>query len=704
MSNFKQISSEAGQRINVFSRYPFFPLAVVLMLGILAGYYVNDHIAGWIVLIIAFALLILAVIVRRLSVLHVIIYVLVFISGFVAIGFAIPHEQNLPSTRAVFSGVVVSTPRVREKTTQAEVRIFAWIDSGKVKPLDSRVLVYFRTGKVASQFAYGDSVVFSAKLRRVRNLGNPYEFDYKSYLKRKGIYYSAFVDTGNVKLIGYNGGNRIILWASRMRDRLLKIYRFYGIKGTEYNVLAALTLGYRQALDRDTLRKFSRAGAMHILAVSGLHVGILFGVLMLLLRKLFRTRWKWFAAGVILFVLWSFALITGFSPSVRRSAFMFSVIILSLVLHHSPNIYNSLAASAFFLLLFFPADLFSVGFWLSYLAVVSIVAVYPLVNNLLHLPWPFNRLWSLVSVSLAAQVGTMPLSLYVFHQFPNYFLITNLFAIPLAAVILYLALFLFAIANFSSIAYITGRLLAFFTHLLLIAINTTEDLPGATSSHVFITFIQMLVAYISVICVILFFVSRKKRYLLALLSNVLIFFGVNIYNHYRLVIPPRMIVYNIPGHTVVNFISPSTNVLVTDTGVNSQIIENNILPYWKYAHARNAKQVFLRDTTHLSLEELILDGRAISFINKKILILTDRDVMDQQTHRKLDVDYLLLANNVYTKIREVSEFFNFKQIIFASSCKEWRTVRWGTEADSLNVPAHDVIRQGAFTQKINYYD
>ncbi len=704
MPNIQDIIFTLRQRHSIFARYPFLPLALFLMLGIFLGDTLHLGIPTLLFVLLCLFFLLVAILSSHSILRHIAVYSMIFVFGLKTIDMAIPPRSLLPPGKRVYLGVVRTTPRLRQKVTQAEVRLVAMVDSNKLKPLKANVLVSMRSSVLTRELNYGDSILFITQAREVRNLGNPFEFDYQNYLRHKGIYYTGFVDTGHVKLIGTGGGSKPILWASRLRARLLRIYRFFGIKGTEYKILAALTLGYRQALDRQTLRKFSRSGAMHILAVSGLHVGILFGVLMIVFGRVMRSRYRWLALFVILFVLWSFALITGFSPSVRRSAFMFSVISLSYVIHHKPNIYNSLAASAFFLLMFFPADLFAVGFWLSYLAVVSIVAVYPLINNLIRLPVPLNRIWSLISVSVAAQIGTMPIGIYVFHQFPNYFLLTNLFAIPLAGIILYLALFLFAIARFTAIAALVARALKFFVKILLWAINITESLPGASSTNVFISLSQMILLYLLVAGFVLFFAMRKRGYFFVFITGGLLFFMINLVNKFSLTLPPRMIVYNIPGHSVVNFISPTTNVLLVDTGVNNQIIEQNVLPYWRFAHLPEAEVVQVSDSMKYLGKELIISRQAISFINKKALLLTDRKIMDKEPGRKLPVDFLLIANNVYTHMNEPGEFFNFKQIIFLSSCRAWRTKAWLRQADSLHLKAHDVNTQGAFIQKINYYD
>ncbi len=680
--------------------YPFVKLVFPLMFGVFIGSLLPFSLP-WGVVILVLILAIWSVEKWRDYSIYV-IYFLIFLLGIKTWQIHRKTPTTLPEEKTFYIGVIDDDPKIREKTIQTPVRLVACADSGGFVPAQGRVFVYFRKDSITQLLRYGDSVMFMARLQRVRNLGNPYEFDYRKFLARKGIFHSGFADSGRTVIIGTGGGKPLLLRAYRLRHSLLDIYRKYGISGKEYQILAALTLGYRQALSREVQQSFAHSGAMHILAVSGLHVGILFGVLLLILRPFAKGRFRWLALAVILAVLWGFAVITGLSPSVRRSAFMFSLIAITLMIRRQTNIYNSLAASAFFMLLFFPTDLFSVGFWLSYLAVISIVSLYPLIYRLIYVPRPFNKLWALLSVSIAAQIGTMPIGLYVFHQFPNYFLLTNLLAIPLAGIILYLAMALFLFNSIGFVGKILGKALVLSVKILWQGIHFIENLPGATSTDIYLTFGQMLILYGIFISFILFFVQKNRRFAFYFVALAIVFQLINIEKKIRLTIPPRMIVYNIPGHTAINFISSGQNILLIDNSLaqDKNKIHNTILPYWKYAGFDDASFLVLNRDSVFTTSTFVMRRNLISFFDRKILLLYDRKVLDMQTDKRFPVDLIMIYGNPYLKISELSNFFSFKKIILCPSNKPFRNLSLSAQCDSLGLDYYDVSQQGAFIYKV----
>jgi len=703
--NVVNIEFSLKKKKNVFAQYPFLPIVLVLMFSIVIGYYSEVYIPWWGVFILLVLAIYITYFTSRKTLSKIFIYLLIFSLGIKSTNLALIPKQELPESKQVYIGIIDNTPRIKPKSIQVEVKLLGYIDSLKYYPLNTKIVVYFRTNEISRSLQYGDSVIFIAKVSEVKNAGNPYEFDYKGYLRRLGIYYSAFVDTGNYFILGHGGGNKILLLANRVRNRLIEVYRFNGISGTDLKLLSALTLGYRQALDKEIMQKFSKAGAMHILAVSGLHVGILYGVLILLFGRFLKTRYKYLILILILFVLWSFALITGFSPSVRRSAFMFSLITISQVTLRKTNIFNSLAASAFIMLMFFPLDLFSVGFWLSYFAVLSIVLLYPIINKMFILPFPFDKIWSLISVSIAAQIGTMPLGLYIFHQFPNYFILTNLFAVPLSAIILYLSLFLLSISFFTALASVVAKVLKFFVGILWWAIKTTESLPGSSFNNIYFTFNQMILFYIILISFFLLIVYAKRIYIFSLLLALFLFLGLNLWQKYKLSYHPLIIVYNVPGHTVLNFVSMKTNVLLIDSLITQEEWQNIVMPYWKYAHLPKPSILKLSQKMNYKNQELIIKEKTASFVNKRILFIDNDDIFYKYTSKDtLKVDYLIQTTHLYTDLNQICSFFNPKKIIFTSSCKPFYVRKREEQVKELNLMAYSVIGQGALIQKITEYD
>ena len=235
---------------------------------------------------------------------------------------------------------------------------------------------------------YGDRILFVGKVNEVKTQGNPNEFDYKRFLINRGITGQTFIQSNRFKVIDTQNGNKLFETAYKFRTKLASVYKNNRIGGREFAVLKALTLGDKSEIDTETKQSYSYSGATHILSVSGLHVGIIYVLFNFFLRFLGRLKTKKFNYGVwlkviiLLIILWGFALLTGLSPSVKRASLMFSFVVIGHAGKRYVNIYNSIAASAFVLLIVNPYDITDIGFQLSYIAVISIVYFQPIIRRL----------------------------------------------------------------------------------------------------------------------------------------------------------------------------------------------------------------------------------------------------------------------------------------------------------------------------------
>ncbi|MDB4158109.1 ComEC family competence protein, partial [bacterium] len=289
-----------------------------------------------------------------------------------------------------------------------------------------------------ANFNVNEKILTVASLKEVNAPLNPYQFNYKNYLKRLGIYRQVFLKDQIVLAIPQSP-TTITAYAETIREALNKRLQQLPFKPIERAFIKALLLGQRQDITANVYEAYTKAGAIHILAISGLHVGILLLIIQFILNPLlYFKHGKFVRLLIILCVLWSFAVIAGMSPSVVRAVTMFSLFAAVRVLKRSSNSLNILAVSAFILLLVRPGFCFDVGFQLSYAAVASIIIVKPVLdvwwgsfkNRIL------NWFLDLFKVSIAAQIGVLPLSLYYFHQFPGLFFVTNMIVVPCLIVIL----------------------------------------------------------------------------------------------------------------------------------------------------------------------------------------------------------------------------------------------------------------------------
>jgi len=270
---------------------------------------------------------------------------------------------------------------------------------------------------------------------------NPGQFDYKKYLEKQYIYHQLFIDS-NKLLKTKSNTNTIFGFADSIREHVNSKLEPYNFKKDELAIINALLLGQRQDITKEIYTSYTNAGAIHILAVSGLHVGIILLILNFIFKPLERFKnGKYLKTFFIVILLWSFAIIAGLSPSVTRAVTMFSIVAIGMNLKRPTNIYNTLAISIFFILLFKPLFLFDVGFQLSYLAVFAIVTLDPILYKLWQPKnWILDTYWHTFTITIAAQFGIIPLSLFYFHQFPILFFISNLVIIPFLGLILALGL------------------------------------------------------------------------------------------------------------------------------------------------------------------------------------------------------------------------------------------------------------------------
>jgi competence protein ComEC len=256
--------------------------------------------------------------------------------------------------------------------------------------------------------------------------------------------------SGDWELLQVKEDNIFFSTIYKMREYFLSILSTYVRDRNQFAVASAIMLGYNDYMNGDITRAYASSGALHVLSVSGLHVGIMFFMLNVLLkfmdnrgRKLEITK----SVSIILFI-WLYACLTGLSPSVLRSAMMFSLIQSGTLLKRHVNTFNIVFGSAVVLMLFNPFIVTEVGFRLSYLAVLGIIYLQPKIYSLWAFKnWFLDKAWMIVAVSLAAQIATFPLSLLYFHQFPNLFLISNLVVIPVSNLILFLGTGLFAVGT-----------------------------------------------------------------------------------------------------------------------------------------------------------------------------------------------------------------------------------------------------------------
>ncbi len=452
--------------------------------------------------------------------------------------------------------------RVNSFQTVAEV-LFTGNDSLQ-HPAEGRLMLYFEKDSLVGDLQYGDRLILEGRYSKVSPPQNPEAFNYQRFLARQNIFHSMYVRSGEWLLADRNRGNTIMRLALFLRQRALDTLADNHLHGRDFAVISALLLGYREYLDEDLRREFAGAGAMHILCVSGLHVGIIFMVLSKIFSFLHRIRGGHLLKAIcILLCIWFYAAITGFSPSVQRASVMFSFVSLGQSFQRPTNIYNTLAASAFVLVASDPAIIKHIGFQLSYLAVISIVSLQPwfekliTVRNIL-----FSKAWAIITVSLAAQLATGPLALHYFNQFPNYFLLTNLAVIPLASLVIYGALISLALSSVPVLGSLAGQCLAFVVRLLHHSVSFIEGLPGSVTTGVYISFSETLLFFIFLVFLFVYLMAVRRGFLLAALGALLLMSVSWTWRASQNSLQRYFVVYHVNRETAVDFTTARQTVFL----------------------------------------------------------------------------------------------------------------------------------------------
>ena len=400
---------------------------------------------------------------------------------------------------------LVSSGQERSKT----VRYTAEATDG------SRLLLYLQKDSLP-QPLMGDLLLVQTTVTRGDTLG---DFDYGRYLRLQGLVGSAWAYRRNWQIIGHQPIRGIRATAERCQQWLHQRYAALGIRDHELGILSALTLGYREELDQRVQQSFSASGAMHILAVSGLHTGIVWGLIVFLLtlggliKPLYEQRlWQTILTILTLIALWAYAFVTGLSPSVMRSAWMVTIIEIGWLFHRKSVGINTLAAAAVMILLINPLALWSVSFQLSFAAVASLILVGGWLQQHIVLRGKvLQYLGGLLIMSFAAQLGTMPLTLHYFGQTSNYFALTNLVVVPAAFLLLLMGLAALAL-SWCVVGEWLAEGLQWCTYTLRLFVEWIEGLPFATT-HIHLSCMSTLCCYGAMVCAIAMMRGEKVRWL-----------------------------------------------------------------------------------------------------------------------------------------------------------------------------------------------
>lgn len=585
-----------------------------------------------------------------------------------------------------FVSVVIEEPLVEKAASyKAVASVVAVYKNKKEQKTGGRVILYFKKDSLPPPVLYGSKLLLASPLETIKNAGNPGSFDYKTYNLFKGLTHQAFVTTDSYVVLPGTVTNWFKQFIYNSRTWVVGTLREYISGEKEQGLAEALLIGYKDDLDKNLVQSYSNTGVVHIIAISGLHLGLIYWLLLQLTRPLKKiSRLRWTRLLLIVAGLWLFSILAGAGPSVLRSALMFSLIAVGEVALRKTNIFNTLSFSAFVLLCINPFLLWDVGFQLSYAAVLSIVLFFgPIYNWLLFQNKAVDFVWKLTAVTLAAQVLTMPISIFYFHQMPLLFPLANLVAVPLGSLILMGLLLLCGITFLPMIAGFVGNILQQTIFFLNSYIEGLDRLPFATWNALSITVIQTLLLLLFALLFCFWLMEKQRRYAYLAFYFFAAFMalrGLSFFEAYR---QHKLIVYNTPKHAALDIISGRDYAFLGDSSLLLDGFERNFhLQPSRILH-RVSPQVW-----QAPRRNFVLAG--------KQFLLLDAALPFAAVEPKQQIDVLILSKNPKIYISKLINSFILKQVVIDGSVPAWKAALWKKDCDSLKIPCYSVSEQGAF--------
>lgn len=597
------------------------------------------------------------------------------------------HLLNEKDTIVAYEAIVRSSPESKSKTWKLQVEIVR-VKMNQWKSRAGSVMLYVSKKSMDQiPWLYGDRLLIKGNPKELKPPANPNEFDFKRFLSFRNIYHQQFVLTDQIRLIGHAERKGFIYYSHQVRAWASEVIR-KNIPGEQEQAIAmALVLGVTEGIDTDLQNAYAASGAMHVLAVSGLHVGIIYGIILVLLRPLNSYAWsRWVVAGISILLLWSFAFVTGLSPSVLRAVTMFSFIALARPLGWRTNIYNTLAASAFVLLIYNPYLIMSVGFQLSYLAVLGIVYLQRPIYNLWEID---NRagdwIWQITCVSIAAQIATFALGMLYFHQFPVYFLVSNLFVIPLSTVVLIGGIILLVVSAWMWLSWVIGKLLLVLIQLLNWFVFKTEELPFSLVSEIHLTTFQCWLIMMMLIALIFMIQYRSVRGLYVAFVITFIFIFTQYHHYNQRIDRHQFVVYSISGYSAMEWIDRGISYFKADPALQNdeERMRFHVRPN------RLQKGVTEINTEIPFGQRLQQNLETFYWKGNKIIIVQNKEA---QLPVLGQIDYLVVSRNSVSP--KAIENLSIKKIILDGSNSRSYVNRWRKVVDEERL--HAVLDEGAF--------
>ncbi len=615
------------------------------------------------------------------------------------------HLMHQPGQ--TFMATVITPPAEKASGFRATVSLVALRRNGSWKAVEGNVMAYFKTGRHLIPPQYGDLICFTGIPVTPPGPQNPGEFDYRKFLSNRQVYHQVFLEQADWRHLASGQGNCVIAAAYHVRDYFVSVLRRNFHDQRSFAVASALVAGYDDEVDQELMGAYSAAGALHVLSVSGMHVGLIYQGLFLMLGFMNKRKWsRHMLYAFLICFIWFYAFITGFTPSVARSAVMLTVVLTGKWHGGHVNVCNTLVVTAFAMLVYNPYYLTEVSFQLSFLAVWGIVYLHPRIFELLEPAYrPLHWVWQLTSVSLAAQLMTFPVGLFYFHQFPNLFMLANLVVIPLSSFVIYLCIAVLIVSPVAFVCQVIAKVTGWMLELLNGSVVFIEHMPGAVTQGISITSAETVILYVMIGSATLFFQTRKAITFFSAMIAAISLITCQLYEKYETGHRHSLIVYSVPRHRALDVVTGSSHLFVCDSllAKDAGSISYHIWPNWwmlNLAEEISVKAGREKDVT----PTLVISDRFIRSGNST-LVLVDREFLKRLKNvtppkRRLSADYVVLSENSCQDLKRLTEFLSFRKVIIDSSNSARQAGRLMAECAMLGISCHSVLHSGAYVSPL----
>jgi competence protein ComEC len=512
-----------------------------------------------------------------------------------------------------------------------------------------------------------------------KNPSNPNLFDYGKYLENQEIYAQVYTKPNQIKITNYEAG----LWAgfSNFRETIISNLEESAISKDELNVLNALILGQQQDISPEILKDYQYAGAIHILSVSGLHVGFILLFITFLLKPISNSRkGSLLKLTLVVLSLWSFAILAGLSPSIVRSVTMFSFLAIGIHLRRTVNIFHTLVVSMLLILLFKPSFLFDVGFQLSYLALFFILWLQPILADIWQ---PKNKIttyfWDIITVSFAAQIGAMPLSIYYFHQFPGLFFVTNLLILPLLAIIMAVGVAAVLIATFHTVPEFIAKAIEFLIALLNSIIHWVASFDVFVFKNISFSTAMLWSSYLVIILIILWIKKPDFKRLTLVFVSILLMQIIFIFQKNESQNNEELIVFNYKKNTIITERIGNAVTVYSNDSIRKNLNSNLVIQSYLVGN-------FCEVTGKKSLQNLMY------FKHQKIVVIDSSCIYQKEIYP----DILVIIQSPKLNMQRVIKTYKPKEIVVDGSNFKSYVRIWEATCRKEKIPFHYTNEKGFY--------